>query len=56
LIGDKDADRTAGTIGVAVSLAIQGVQIIRVHDVAAVRQALVLFEASGGMDGQAGQV
>jgi dihydropteroate synthase len=56
LIGDKDADRTAGTIGVAVSLAIQGVQIIRVHDVAAVRQALVLFEASGGMDGQAGLV
>ncbi|MDZ4780419.1 MAG: dihydropteroate synthase [Planctomycetia bacterium] len=46
LIGDKDADRTAGTIGVACALATQGVQIIRVHDVAAVRQALTLFDAT----------
>ena len=52
VIGDKDADRTAGTIGVALALAIQGVQIIRVHDVAAVRQALLLFEATGGIDSQ----
>ena len=49
LIGDKTADRTAGTIGGALALARQGVQVIRVHDVAAVRQALVLFEACGGM-------
>ncbi len=48
IIGDKAADRTAGTIGVACSLATQGIQLLRVHDVAAVRQALVLFEASGG--------
>jgi dihydropteroate synthase len=51
LIGDKTADRTAGTVGGALALAVQGVQIIRVHDVAAVRQALVLFEACGGLDG-----
>jgi len=44
------ADRTAGTIGVALSLARQGVQIIRVHDVAAVRQALLLFQATGGLE------
>ena len=44
------ADRTAGTIGVALALARQGVQILRVHDVAAVRQALVLFRASGGLE------
>src|SRR6478609_9541477 len=50
LIGDKTADRTAGTIGGAVALARQGVQVIRLHDVAAVRQALVLFEACGGLD------
>ncbi|HEY2414201.1 MAG TPA: dihydropteroate synthase [Pirellulaceae bacterium] len=50
LIGDKMADRTFGTIGGALALALQGVQIIRVHDVAAVRQAMVLFEASGGLD------
>jgi dihydropteroate synthase len=52
LLGDKSADRTAGTIGVALALASQGVQIVRVHDVAAVRQALVLYEAAGGLDGQ----
>jgi dihydropteroate synthase len=56
VIGDKQANRTPGTIGVALALAAQGVQIIRVHDVAAVRQALLLFEATGGIDGQAGQL
>ena len=50
VIGDKEADRTAGTIGVALSLALQGVQVLRVHDVAAVRQAIDLFAASGGFD------
>ncbi len=54
VIGDKQADRTAGTVGVALALAAQGVQVIRVHDVAAVRHALLLFEAAGGIDGQAG--
>jgi dihydropteroate synthase len=49
LIGDKAGDRTAGTIGGALALARQGVQIVRVHDVAAVRQSLILFEACGGL-------
>ncbi len=49
VLGDREADRTAGTIGVALSLARQGVQIIRVHDVAPVREALLLFDASGGL-------
>lgn len=49
LIGDKTADRTAGTIGGALALARQGMQVIRVHDVGAVRQALVVFEACGGI-------
>ncbi len=48
LLGDAHADRTAGTIGVATSLARQGVQILRVHDVGAVRQALLLAAASKG--------
>jgi dihydropteroate synthase len=43
------ADRMAGTIGVALSLARQRVQILRVHDVARVREALWLFEAAGGL-------
>jgi dihydropteroate synthase len=52
ILGDKAADRTAGSVGVALSLATQGVQVVRVHDVAATRQALELFEAAGGIDGQ----
>ncbi len=56
MIRDRAADRTAGTIGVALALAQQGVQIIRVHDVGPVRQALLLFEAAGGLDGQPGQI
>jgi dihydropteroate synthase len=50
VLDDAEVDRTAGTIGVALSLARQGIQILRVHDVAPVRQALLLFEASGGLD------
>jgi len=49
VLGDSGADRTAGTIGVGLSLARRGVQVLRVHDVAAVRQALLLFEAGGGL-------
>jgi dihydropteroate synthase len=52
VIGDKEVDRTAGTVGVSVSLASQGVQILRVHDVGPVRQALLLYEATGGINGE----
>ena len=52
MIGDKTADRTAGTIGVALVAGQPGRADLRVHDVAAVRQALLLFEATGGIDGQ----
>jgi len=50
VLGDKTADSLAGTIGVSLALANQGVQILRVHDVAEVRQALLLYEAAGGLD------
>jgi dihydropteroate synthase len=50
VLADKTADPLAGTIGVACALASQGVQILRVHDVAAVRQSLQLFEAAGGIE------
>jgi dihydropteroate synthase len=46
VLGDPSADRTPGTIGICLSLARQGVQVLRVHDVAAVRQALLLFQAA----------
>jgi dihydropteroate synthase len=49
LIGDKGADRTKVTVGAALALAVQGVQIVRVHDVRAVREALIAFEACGGL-------
>ena len=51
LLGDKQADRTSATVGAALSLAVQGVQVIRVHDVRPVREALLAFEAVGGIDG-----
>ncbi|MEQ8785012.1 MAG: dihydropteroate synthase [Pirellulaceae bacterium] len=50
VLGDKQASRTAGTVGAALSLARQGVQIVRVHDVRPLREALLLFEACGGWD------
>jgi len=53
VLGDKITERVLGTVGVVLSLAAQGVQMVRVHDVSAVRQALLLFEATGGIDGRA---
>ena len=52
VIRDKEADRTPGTIGVCLALAAQGVQIVRVHEVGPIKQALALFQAIGGVDGQ----
>jgi dihydropteroate synthase len=49
LIGNKESDRTNATVGAALALAVQGVQIVRVHDVRPVREALVAFEATGGL-------
>jgi dihydropteroate synthase len=48
LIGDKKADRTNATVGAALGLAVQGVQIVRVHDVRSVREALAAFAATSG--------
>ena len=42
----------SGSIGVALALARQGVQIIRVHDVGQVCAALTLYAAVGGIDGR----
>lgn len=50
LLGSKDADRTGATIGAAAALAIQGVQIVRVHDVRLVREALIAFNACIDVD------
>lgn len=49
LLGDKEAARLFGTLGSALALAVQGVQIIRVHDVRPLKEALALFVACGGL-------
>ena len=46
VLGDKEADRTAGSVGVALAVGSQHVQVLRIHDVAAVREAWLLFEAT----------
>lgn len=46
VLGNKDIDRCFGTVGVSLALALQRIQILRVHDVAANKQALELFLAS----------
>lgn len=53
LIGDKNADRTAGTLGVSLALVQRQVQILRVHDVLATKHAFTLFDAGGG-NGESG--
>ena len=56
LLGDPQADRTQATVGAALSLASQGVQVIRLHEVRPVREALLAFAAAGGIDGREGQL
>ncbi len=51
VLGDRDADRTAATVGAALALARSGVQILRLHDIRATREALLSFDACGGVDG-----
>jgi dihydropteroate synthase len=53
VLADKEADRTAATMGVSLALATQGIQVLRVHDVRPTREALLLYWASGGIDGRA---
>jgi dihydropteroate synthase len=50
VLNDKQADPAAGSLGVALALACQGIQIIRIHEVGPARDALLLFEAAGGWD------
>lgn len=56
LLADKNCDRTAATVGASLALAQRGIQVIRVHNVLATRDALILFEACGGIDGHVGRI
>lgn len=49
VIGDKQVDRLAGSVGVSLAMAAAGVHVLRVHDVAETCQALRLFAAAGGI-------
>ena len=49
ILGDKEADRDAATAGAALAAAVQGIQVIRVHNVRLVREALLAFKACGGL-------
>lgn len=49
IVGDQEADRTAATVGAALTLARQGIQVIRVHDVRPAREAMLAFAATGGL-------
>ena len=49
VLGDKQADRTAATIGVSLALAAAGANVLRVHDVRPTVDALKLFEVAGGL-------
>jgi dihydropteroate synthase len=51
ILGNSEVDRTSATVGAALSLAAQGIQIVRVHDVRPVKEALLAFSATGGIDG-----
>lgn len=48
LIGSNEADRSNATLGAALALARQGIQILRVHDVGPLREALAAYWACGG--------
>jgi dihydropteroate synthase len=48
VLGRSVDERTAGTLGVAVALAMQSTDIIRVHDVRATRDALLAWRAIAG--------
>jgi len=45
ILGHKTLDRTAATVGAAMTLARAGVQVIRVHDVAPMRQTAQMTDA-----------
>ena len=47
-LGDPEFDRLYGNLGVSLAMAQQRVQLLRVHDILPVAQALKLFEFAGG--------
>jgi dihydropteroate synthase len=48
ILGDKAIQRDNGTLGVSLAMAMKGVHVLRIHDVAGTRQAFCCFDAAGG--------
>lgn len=46
LMGNMDRIRDAGTLGISIAMAIKGIQVLRVHDVAITRDAITCFNNS----------
>ncbi len=53
ILRDPTANRSNATLGAALALASQGVQILRVHEIRPLREALQAFAAIGGIEGTA---
>ena len=56
ILGDKSADRDIATATSALALASQGIQIIRVHNVAVCREAIDVWKAIGAMNGRVAEI
>jgi dihydropteroate synthase len=51
VLGDGEADRDAGTVGVSLAVIAAGAAVVRVHAVRPNVDAIKLFIAAGGLDG-----
>ena len=52
IIGDKTANRDSETMAITLMLAQKAIQIVRVHEVKETVNAIRVFDATGGVDGQ----
>jgi len=50
LLGNKEVERDSASAGIMLSLARQGIQVIRLHEIARAKRALLAFAESGGLD------
>ncbi len=51
ILGREVEERLAGTLGVSIALAEQGVEVLRIHDVSATRDAIVAWRTVRGVQG-----
>jgi len=50
VLGGESVDLNAATVGTGLALATRGVQVLRLHDIRAAKQAFLLYEAAGGLE------